>query len=184
MLFPQIYWEESSHKWCYFRGHIIALFEYACLCFLYDPGQNKQNKNCVPSAEDKRADSGVRRGCSSNNTLLVPASAHRLFFYCGPSTLDYSQLDSSAAIMATVQIFVFLLACPVPVKRPLWGLWELMLFLSYTRKSFSGFIFPFSLTFPHATFCFMVHFSPGPLSIVSGCFIFFLSDLVVDLVMD
>lgn len=184
MHFPQIYWEESNHKWCYFGGLVIALFEYACLRFVYDPGQNKQNKNCLPSAENNRVDSGVSRGCSSNNTLLFPASAHSLFFCCGPSTLDYSQLDSSTVTMAMVQIFVFLLACPVPVKRSPWGLWELILFFLYTRKSFSGFIFPFSLTFPHATFCLMVHFSPNPLNIVSGCFIFFLSDLVVDLLMD
>lgn len=143
MHFPQIYWEESNHKWCYFGGLVIALFEYACLRFVYDPGQNKQNKNCVPSAENNRVDSGVSRGCSSNNTLLFPASAHSLFFCCGPSTLDYSQLDSSTVTMAMVQIFVFLLACPVPVKRSPWGLWELILFFLYTRKSFSGFIFSF-----------------------------------------
>ena len=57
----------STHGGC-------SLFEYVCLRFASDPGQNKQNKNRVPSAVNNSDDPGVRRGSGCNNTLLFPAA--------------------------------------------------------------------------------------------------------------
>lgn len=119
--------EGKQAEWCYFPGMAVVPFEYVCLRLASDPGQNKQNKTCVPSAVNNGDDPGVRRGSRSNNTLLFLASEliNSLFFCCVRSPLYCFQLDSGAVIMAMAQIFVLLLACPVLVERSLalWFLW-------------------------------------------------------------
>lgn len=146
---------------------------YICLCFAYNPNQNKQNKTKkhIPSVVTMEMTGDEKRLFSVVSLLCITVSNQFLVqLYCDPRICVPFGLPSSSEKVPATSL-ISLRRDISHLLRPLSGshscciteavgVGSYVVFLIDYRNLFSGVIFPFSLIFSHITFQSMGHFHP------------------------